>query len=274
MAEGGGFCVVPVSVLELPQLSASDRAVWLALCSYARWDDAQNPTQGTCWPGTSAIMRRSGCSSPTVVRALKRLQEKGLLVKQNRERRQSNFYTLIIPDRYLNNEDTSKFSIEAVKTRYLNSDSEVSSQFRTNIQRTNYEQTIIPENDSLPSASPLESDPSDRSQDRPDAQDLKDKIKDRGAAGAKAAHMAKVRAAFDDFWAAYPRKIAKKPALKAFTALFPYGQPGECSRAILDAISDRLNGYLDEAERLIQRGEAQFIPYPATWLNREAFADD
>jgi hypothetical protein len=64
---------------------------------------------------------------------------------------------------------------------------------------------------------------------------------------------------FDEFWKAYPRKVGKPAAKKAFMKLD-------------DAVS-ALHG----AQRLASDPNlppTQFIPHPATWLNREGWNDE
>ena len=60
-------------VLDLPGLTTLDRAVWQALCSFARWDSPTAPQIGRCWPGLSELARRAGCAKCSLCRTLKRL---------------------------------------------------------------------------------------------------------------------------------------------------------------------------------------------------------
>lgn len=65
---------------------------------------------------------------------------------------------------------------------------------------------------------------------------------------------------FDEFWDAYPRKIGKAAAKKAFLKL---GEAGV--HAIAGARRLKHDPNLPPL---------QFIPYPTTWLNREGWHDD
>lgn len=68
--------------------------------------------------------------------------------------------------------------------------------------------------------------------------------------------------AFDKFWAAYPRKVGKEAARKAFLkARVPV-------ETLLDAI--------EQQKRSAQwtRDNGQFIPHPATWLNQGRWEDE
>lgn len=70
---------------------------------------------------------------------------------------------------------------------------------------------------------------------------------------------------FDQFWDAYPKKVAKEPAKKAFLKHKP-------DQALLDKVLDALQRY----KRTDQwtRDNGQFIPNPATWLNQRRWEDE
>ena len=66
---------------------------------------------------------------------------------------------------------------------------------------------------------------------------------------------------FEQFWSAYPRKVGKAPARKAFDKF----------------AQEHLQDILDGVVRFSNDPnlpDTQFIPYPATWLNREGWNDD
>jgi hypothetical protein len=73
---------------------------------------------------------------------------------------------------------------------------------------------------------------------------------------------------FDDFWDAYPRKVGKNSAIKAY-----------------EAARSRFEGSAQDYEAMVISGALrfsqdpnipalQFVPYPATWLNRDGWNDD
>lgn len=70
---------------------------------------------------------------------------------------------------------------------------------------------------------------------------------------------------FDDFWKAYPKKIGKQEAKKAWTR-----QNG--NRPELDFIISKIV----ELKKTSQwsKDNGQFIPHPATWLNRGGWDDE
>jgi hypothetical protein len=73
---------------------------------------------------------------------------------------------------------------------------------------------------------------------------------------------------FSEFWNAYPKKVAKQDAEKAFNKIKP-------DRALLDIMLDAI-----EAQKIakeIQIANKQFCPewpYPATWLNGKRWTDE
>jgi len=68
---------------------------------------------------------------------------------------------------------------------------------------------------------------------------------------------------FDEFWAAYPRKVAKAVARKSFARLTEQQQLDAC-KAIANHIA-----YWKAKET-----ELEFVPHPATWLNQERWEDE
>ena len=67
---------------------------------------------------------------------------------------------------------------------------------------------------------------------------------------------------FDEFWGAYPRKVGKQKARTKFAAA--------CKRVDAQAV-------IDGARRLAadpNLPEAQFIPHPSTWLERDGWEDE
>jgi hypothetical protein len=72
--------------------------------------------------------------------------------------------------------------------------------------------------------------------------------------------------AFDDFWAAYPRKTAKGDARKAWEKA-ARSEPNLLALC-LDALA-----WQTKQEQWTRDG-GKFVPYPATWLNREQWSDE
>lgn len=70
---------------------------------------------------------------------------------------------------------------------------------------------------------------------------------------------------FGQFWKAYPRRVAKGAARKAWEKLRPDRQLTE---RILAAVER------DKATDQWQRENGRFIPHPATWLNQQRWEDE
>lgn len=70
---------------------------------------------------------------------------------------------------------------------------------------------------------------------------------------------------FNDFWKAYPKKVSKANALKAWNKLKPNG---DLVREILSALERQ------KTSVQWQKDNGQFIPYPATWLNGRRWEDE
>lgn len=70
---------------------------------------------------------------------------------------------------------------------------------------------------------------------------------------------------FDRFWAAYPRKVAKENARKAFLKINP-------NEEMMDVILRELERQKNSLQWTKDNG--QFIPHPATWLNGKRYEDE
>lgn len=70
---------------------------------------------------------------------------------------------------------------------------------------------------------------------------------------------------FDEFWAAYPRKVGKKPAKAAWDKLKPDVQ-----------LVEQMIGAVETAKKTNQwcREDGRFIPNPTTWLNQGRWEDE
>jgi len=85
------------------------------------------------------------------------------------------------------------------------------------------------------------------------------------ASGARSAASA-TDAAFDEFWALYPRKVAKGNARKAFAAAVAAGAD---PAAIIGGLRVNLQQMTDR----IASGDGRYIKHPATWLNAGCWED-
>jgi hypothetical protein len=73
-----------------------------------------------------------------------------------------------------------------------------------------------------------------------------------------------IEARFARFWDAYPRKVAKPEAWKAFKRAKP---TDEDVQAMLEAIVRQ------KLPEKVKAGEARYVCHPATWLNQERWRD-
>lgn len=71
------------------------------------------------------------------------------------------------------------------------------------------------------------------------------------------------RFTFDDFWRAYPRRVARKSAEQAWRKIDP---------AEHHKIFAALPGHKSNPDW--KRESGKFIPYPASWLNGERWLDE
>ena len=69
---------------------------------------------------------------------------------------------------------------------------------------------------------------------------------------------------FERFWKAYPRKVAKADALKAFEK----NVPGPLLETVLNALEKQ------KRSEDWTRDNGRYIPYPATWLNGKRWEDE
>lgn len=70
---------------------------------------------------------------------------------------------------------------------------------------------------------------------------------------------------FDEFWKAYPKKVGKGAAKKAWNKIKP-------TKDTLEKILSAIESQKHSDQWLKDNG--QFIPYPATWLNQERWEDE
>ena len=68
---------------------------------------------------------------------------------------------------------------------------------------------------------------------------------------------------FDNFYAKYPKKVARKDAQRAYARL-----TAEQQQKALQAIDDHVRMWAAEGR------DKQYIPHPASWLNGERFDDE
>lgn len=93
--------IVPVDILDEPDLSSSEKLVYIVLRSYV------NPTDPSAFPSYETIAKKASLSRRRVIDIVKSLEEKGLIKKEVRMtvtkdrkiKNTSNLYTLVTPKR-------------------------------------------------------------------------------------------------------------------------------------------------------------------------------
>lgn len=76
---------------------------------------------------------------------------------------------------------------------------------------------------------------------------------------------------FEIWWKAYPRRTQKANAYKAWKAAGKTLRNG-CGLSVTDAVARLLDAATAFAAS--PKGKGQFVPHPATWLNRACYDDD
>lgn len=71
-----------------------------------------------------------------------------------------------------------------------------------------------------------------------------------------------IRAAFEEFWQAYPKRQGKKAALSEFEKIFPADMETEKLNQRLSNLYGQLVQYSDS----VQGTEAKYVKFPANWL--------
>jgi hypothetical protein len=70
---------------------------------------------------------------------------------------------------------------------------------------------------------------------------------------------------FDEFWNSYPKKVGKQDAVKAWKKIKP-------DAVLMGKIISGLNAWKDSDQW--NKEDGQYIPYPATWLNKRKWEDE
>jgi hypothetical protein len=81
----------------------------------------------------------------------------------------------------------------------------------------------------------------------------------------KSKHLEQRNEKFEQFWSAYPKKVGKVVARRAFKKINPSEQ---LLQRMLSAIEQQ------KKSKDWQKERGQYIPYPATWLNGERWNDE
>lgn len=98
---GWHFTIIENSILESENLNTYDKLTYIILARFA------NKNAKTCYPSLNLLCKYVGCSRPTVIKSLKKLEELKLIEIQNRDTEKeghiSNIYVLLDVDNPVNN---------------------------------------------------------------------------------------------------------------------------------------------------------------------------
>lgn len=225
---------------------------------YALADRANDDGTG-CWPYYETLADEARCSLPTVKRHIKKLEERGLIVRGDQSqvsrypahvrpvvwdlnmtlRRDAERVKKETKNKQCQNDTAQKSGINDDKERYQTEQGEVSTVTKRGITGDTHNLHTTPQQ-------PLSNPPAHQSAD------------------ADAPRVDDIASEFDQWWKVVPRKKAKGDARNAFKA----------ARKIAS-----LDELIDGMTRSIRRWEAEGrdaskIPYPATWLRAESWDDE
>lgn len=224
----GPFAIVPAWVIDAAPSCVTVYAL-LALHADRHSDE--------CWPSLRSMGERLGASTDTVRRRVRELQTVGAITVTERQRgdgsQASNLYTVHqVPP-----------TPGTAATGAPSSAARAASQQREALNQNQEPEPSEPQNtDTAAAALPLPLPPPEPAPAKPDK-----------------------LAGFDEFWQAYPRKIAKGNARKAWPRAVKAAGSPEVLRQAADAFAVHVKA----------EGTApQYVPHAASWLNAERWADE
>lgn len=257
MPKPGEFFVVPQEAIDtaLPKMGGASAKVLLYLCRHA------DRETGECFRSQETIGSGCGFGLRTTRNCLVELADLGVIQIRNRGQR-SNLYTVCYPARSCRLEDDLTGNILPDNTN------------QTGKELPDTTGRILPVNDLTGKILPF------NRQDSAAYQDSLSKKKEESAHSTESKKRSKSETsgysqAFKDWYLAYPRKVAKGAAAKAFTQAV--------GRLVADP--DRnFSSEVDAVEFLKQRAQAyatevadtatEYQAHPATWLNQDRFDDE
>lgn len=275
---GPRFSILPIEALKDTRLTLRDLRVLIALHAFK--DQA-----GRCWPSRGLLAALTGLPEARISVATTRLAALGWVAKEGRGgRSQACRYRLGVPETV-----TESVTVTDPVTVTKPVTKTVTDSVTKTVTETvrGIEQTMnIPENKplscaaqgcanaagagcALAAAEPEVSEyrASESGQGGKHAAPSVKALAASSVMGSKRGPQARegLLAAFERFWAAYPKKRNKGDALKAWRALKP---SEELVTAILAAV--------ERAKASVQwrKDEGQFIPYPASWLRARGWEDE
>jgi len=208
----------------------------------------------SCWPGQKRLADDSSCSEPTVRRALRGLEAKGLIYRERRSRddgsRTSDRY--VLPVRV------------HVEVRDECAPTDQSDRGGVNLNGAQPINLTGP-TDQSDGGLPINlAGPTDQSDGALTIREPSEEPSDMRIADARA-HQGELISVdsptFEQFWEKYPRRVDRKRAQKAWETI------AKRSPGVLDTV---LAGVVALVQRVeTEKTEQKHIPHPTTWLNNE-----
>lgn len=264
------------------ELPATAKLVLLALAEHA-------DPQGVCWPGQSRLAGMCGLSVRHLRRVCRELADRGLLKIEHRagcgSGRFTDSYRLVCGTEPAAQPDTATGWAtgqmeQGNRTSAAGNRTSETGQPDTGVRQTVREKEEEAEEEPPPAfagdqQSEIGGEPVRSQTDSRPSYGASGVVPDRERRQAAGPHAASRRkpgsglteaqqARFDRFWGAYPRKVAKGEARKAWRKLDP---DDDLTEQICEAIETA------KAAEQWRKDEGRFIPYPATWLRREGWED-
>jgi len=84
----GQFTQIPNSLIISKSFTIYEKMVWIVIKKYLMRHD-------TCWPGISTIADNARCGDSSVKKAIKSLEERGIITKDKQSNRKSNIYRIV-----------------------------------------------------------------------------------------------------------------------------------------------------------------------------------
>jgi len=232
-------------------VEASMQRVLLVLADHANDD-------GQCWPSIGKIAWKLNISERTIMRALKSLEERGVVTVERRQGYAS-VYTLhlsALPDKTPWEPRTSRVRGDKTSGVTPSDDGQNVTPTPDIAVSPLPGQNVTPTPDIAVSPEPPE-EPTENHQKEPPPDDA--------PSGAGEGTVDPVEESFARFWSAYPRRTKKPAARDAWHKLSP--RP-ELVETILAAVADQRQS--DQWTR----DNGRYIPHPATWINGQRWTDE
>ena len=220
-------------------VDAKLQRVLLCLC------DAANDS-GVCWPSIGRIAWKLECSDATVQRAIRDLKDMQVVTVSTRDGH-SNVYRV----------DLSKLPKKEPYQAPISTPLQNDTPLQTDTPRGLQTDTPTPlQNEG---GGPLQNDTHNRKGNHKNEPSIEPSVNHHTESDTEREYQ---QAVFDKWYDAYPRKVRKADARKAFAKVIKTIP----LTTLIEAVENQKQGE--------QWRDPKYIPHPATWLNREGWEDE